>query len=241
MKHAALVASILLALLAAGCSDGSSSDVTTTTAAPVPETREEPAAGKVLDRFVKAAGARDYRTMFSLLSSRTRVRFGPSEAAFARSTGKELATGLGLFPRTGAYEVALSVRATELWAVAAVSGFAVHLGDKEYGAYAAPLTKERGSWKIELGGTVTFGPLSPDTELPSDPTPDVSTETTASEPILESRIWVDAKGIAPTLSPDELLLSGEVTAPLSSGRHVVVTFAETQSSAGANAFVFTVK
>lgn len=229
-------------LVAAGCAgDGSSSaETTTVSTAPVPKTREEPAAGRALDQLVKAAGRRDFRTMFSLLSRRARTRFGPTEQAFARGSGKELATALGLFPRTGSYDVVLSVRATDLWAVAAISGFAVNQGDKQYGAYAVPLTRENGRLKIELGGTVSFGPLTPDTELPSGPTPDVSTEISASEPILESRIWVDGSGLAPTLSPDELLLSAEVTNPLPSGRHTVVTFAATQSSAGANAFVFTV-
>jgi hypothetical protein len=235
------MAAVAAALLAAGCGDDGSSAPETTPTQPAPKTRPEPAAGKVLERFVEAAGAGNTDAMFAELSTRARSRFGPTASAFGKGTGKELATALGLFKRTGEYELALSVRATSLWAVAAITGFAVHEDEKQYGAYAVPLLKQGGAWKIELGGTVTFGPLTPDTQLPSESTPDISTEITASEPILESRIWVDGEGIAPNVSPDELLLSGEVTSPLPSGRHTVVTFASTQSSAGANAFVFTVK
>jgi hypothetical protein len=237
-----VIVALCAALLAAGCGDGdSASPEPTTTSRPAPRTRPEPAAGKVLEHFVQAAGAGNTGAMFALLSTRARSRFGPTAAAFGKGTGKELATALGLFEKTGGYDVSLSVRATSLWAVAAITGFAVHEGEKQYGAYAAPLLKQAGEWKIELGGTVTFGPLTPDTQLPSDATPDISSEITASEPILESRIWVDRQGIAPDVSPDELLLSAEVTSPLPPGRHTVVTFASTQSSAGANAFVFTVK
>jgi hypothetical protein len=181
---------VLVSLLAAGCGGDESSPEVTTQPAPVPKTTPEPEAGKVLDSFVQAAAAGDTSAMWDLLSTRTQARYGPTPEAFGKRTGKELARALGLFAKTGKYDVTLSERATPLWAVAAISGYAVHEGDKQYGAYAVPLRKENGKWKIELGGTVNFSPLTPDTELPSESTPDISAEVTASEPILDSRLWV---------------------------------------------------
>jgi hypothetical protein len=60
----------------------------------------------------------------------------------------------------------------------------------------------------------------------------------ASEPVLDAVIWVDDTRIAAELAPDAILLTGEVTTPLEPGRHAVVTFADTQSGAGANAYSF---
>jgi hypothetical protein len=97
---------------------------------------------------------------------------------------------------------------------------------------------EDGEPKISLAGTVTFTPVTPEPELVSGPTPSVATEVSASEPVLDAVIWVDDTRIAAELAPDAILLTGEVTTPLEPGRHAVVTFADTQSGAGANAYSF---
>jgi hypothetical protein len=60
------------------------------------------------------------------------------------------------------------------------------------------------------------------------------------EPIIRSFVWVDDHPYRATLAPDEVLLTADVQTQLPKGRHVVVTYAETQSGAGANAYSFEV-
>jgi hypothetical protein len=132
----------------------------------------------------------------------------------------------------------LAKKVSDLWSVAAINGFVTLEGKEEWGAYAAVVDHEDGEPKISLAGTVTFTPVTPEPELVSGPTPSVATEVSASEPVLDAVIWVDDTRIAAELAPDAILLTGEVTTPLEPGRHAVVTFADTQSGAGANAYSF---
>jgi hypothetical protein len=232
----------LVALALAGCGGGSTATTATTGAttavAPQPKLHAEPGAGRALHDFVEAAARNDLAGMYALMTRRAQVLYGPTEAAFAKGVGRQLATILGAFRRHGVYQVAFAARVTPDWTLVAVSGYVLSKQKRSYGAYAVPARREGGRWKLEFGGTVSFNPLSPDEQLKTDSTPQVATELTASEPILEKGIWIDRTEIAADLSPDGLLLTGEVTTPIKSGRHVAITFAATESSAGANAFAF---
>jgi hypothetical protein len=239
--RAFLAIAAALALLAGGCA-GDDDAQTTTTSANVPPLRAEPEAGEQLEAFVDAAVRNDVPAMWDLLSERTRVLYGPTPEAFAANTGDELAKALRSFETDGGQsDIVLSARATDDWAVAALSGYAMMAGEKQYGAYAVPLRREDGEWKIELGGTVTFNPLTPDVTIPTNPTPEIASEVTPSEPILDLAAWVDDQPLEAEISPDGLLLTATVTQPLESGRHTGVSFAATESSAGANAFTFEVE
>ena len=233
---------VLATLALAGCGGGGESapeTIATATQPPAKTYPGQPAAGQALTRFVDAAARGDTDALFSMLTRRAQQVYGPTAKAFAKEFGKELTEGVGAFRREGAFEVALSVQATPDWAVAVIAGHITHEGTTAFGAYGLPARKEGGVWKLELGGSVGFNPISPDEQLTTDSTPQIATELDANEPILESAMWVDRTSIEPIVSPDSLLMNGEVTVPIPPGRHTAVTFAATESSAGVNAFSFT--
>ena len=119
------------------------------------------------------------------------------------------------------------------------------LGDREQPHRARRLCRAARAEKtatraIELAGSAQFNPVTPEPELKSDGKPSIATEITAGEPVIRSFVWVDDRPYRATLAPDEVLLTADVPTRLPPGRHVVVTFAETQSSSGANAYSFEV-
>lgn len=250
MTSRLLAICLALALLAFGvaaCSDdggSGSADGGTTTAEPPPKELDFPddeEAAKVLDDFVNAAGRRDYQGMFDLVSLRTRTRYGDTPAAFEQNAGTQLAIVLGSLARAGGtFAPVMAKRLSETWSVAAIQGSVTAKNRTEHGAYAVPLRREDGKLRIELAGSATFNPVTPEPELKSEGKPSIATEVTAGEPIIRSFVWVDDRPYRATLAPDEVLLTADVTTPLPDGRHVVVTYAETQSSAGANAYSFEV-
>lgn len=232
---------LLLAAAVAGCGgdDEAAPTTTTETTPPPPDYPDDPGAREVLDRFVQAAGTQDISTMWSLLDAPTQARYGPTEAAFAAASGNDLALVLGGFARDGGtYEHVLAKRVTDEWSVAAITGSVSLEGTEEFGAYAVVVTDESGKDLISLAGTVTFNPVAPEPELVSGATPSIATELSASEPVLRTVIWVDDTPATSELAPDAILLTGEPTVPLEPGRHTIVTYADTQSGAGANAFSF---
>lgn len=231
----------LLALVVAGCGSSDASPTTTTAVAQGPKVPAEPAAGKVLEEFVRAAGRNDAQAMWKLLSPVSQAQFGPTDGQFVVGAGKKFGATMGEFERSGEWKLVVAARPSKGWAVAAISGYIVTKGKKSYGAYASPLRLIGGKWYLEPTGSVKFTPATPDPDLLSkDTTPSIGSELAASEPILDAVIWVDGKTLAPILAADELFISADVVTPIEKGWHTVVTFADTQSSAGANAFTFQV-
>jgi hypothetical protein len=238
---AVLVALVLaVGLAGAGCGGDDDGSPTTTAVTPPPDDfPDDPEARETLDRFIQAAGKRDTATMWSMLDTPSQQRFGPTEAEFAAGPGSDLSVVLGSFARKGGqYEHVLAKKVSDLWSVAAIDGSVTLEGKEEWGAYAAVVDHEDGEPRISLAGTVTFNPVTPEPELVSSSTPSIATEVSASEPVLDTVVWVDDERIAAELAPDAILLTGDVTTPLEPGRHAVVSFANTQSGAGANAFSF---
>ena len=106
---------VLATLALAGCGGGGENAPETVATATQPPARtypRQPAAGKLLTRFVDAAARGDTDTLFSMLTVRAQQIHGPTAEAFAKTVGKELTEGVGAFRREGAFEVALSVQAT---------------------------------------------------------------------------------------------------------------------------------
>ena len=236
-----------LALVLAGCSGdggGGSTEGTATTVQEIPAELDFPdddKAAEVLDAFVQAAGRKDYEAMFELLSPRTQAKYGPTPAAFARKAGNDLAVVLGAMARqNGGYERVMAKRLSDIWSIAAIKGEVTARNETVHGAYAVPLRNENGELRIELAGTATFNPVTPEPELKSEGTPDIATEVSASEPVLRGLLWVDDTPYPTALDPDEILLTAEVPTKLPNGRHIVVSFVDTESSAGANAYSFQV-
>ena len=236
---------VLLGL--AGCSDdgddGSASGETTA-GVTTPKELDFPndsEAAQTLDDFVQAAGKKDYERMVELLSARSRQRYGDTPQLFQQTAGNQLQVVLGALARPGGtYEPVMAKKLSDTWSVAAIKGSVTAQNRTEHGAYAVPLVRENGDLRIELAGSAQFNPVTPEPELKSDGKPAIATEITSGEPVIRSFIWVDDQPYRATLAPDEVLLTADVTSPLPPGRHVVVTYAETQSSSGANAYSFEV-
>lgn len=239
MRTVPVLALALLALVVGGCGS-SGGDATSATPAPRgPTIPAEPEAGTVLEEFVRAAGRQDAPAMWKLLSPVSQAQYGPTDGQFVVGAGKEFGATMGEFERSGAWKLVVAARPSKDWAVAAITGYVVTKGKRSYGAYAAPLRRIAGKWYLEPTGTVKLTPATPDPDLLSnDSTPSIGSELAANEPILDAVIWVDDTTLVPTLAADELFISGDVVTPLEKGWHTVVTFADTQSSAGANAFTF---
>lgn len=235
----AVIAMLVLAGCGGGGGESTPETAPTVTQPPARTYAQQPAAGELLTRFVDAAARGDTDALFALLTRRARQVYGPTAEAFAQAAGKQLTDAVGAFRREGSFKVVLSVQATPEWAVAVIAGYITHEGETAFGAYGLPARKEGGAWKLELGGSVGFNPISPDEQLTTDSTPQIATELDANEPILESAIWIDRTPIEAIVSPDEMLLSGEATVPIPPGRHTAITFAATESSASVNAFSFT--
>ena len=236
----------LLAL--AGCGgDGGSPPTETIATTPAvieptgPVYEPAPGARKALEEFVQAAGRRDCKAMFDLLTIRSKARWGPTEQDFCRDAGRRIGNAVGEFVRLGKYEHVLDAQVSAGWAAAAIAGYIDHGKDRRYGGYALPARIEGGEWKLEPEGTVTFNPLTPDPDLTANSKPNVSAEVAAAEPVLADALWVDGQSVKADLSPDESFLSSQIATSLSPGRHSIVTFGETESSAGALAWVFQVK
>jgi len=230
---------VLLALVVGGCGSSGNGAAGTQALPQGPKIPAEPEAGKVLEEFVRAAGRHDSPAMWKLLSPFSQAQYGPTDGQFAVGAGKEFGATMGEFVRHGEWKLVVAARPSKEWAVAAISGYIITKGKQSYGAYATPLRQIGGRWYLEPTGTVKFTPATPDTELvEQDSTPSIGSELTANEPILDAAMWVDDATLVPELAADELFIAGDVLVPLEKGWHTAVTFADTQSSAGANAFTF---
>ena len=237
------IAALALALvaLAAGCGGDDETSPTTTETPQAEQYPDDPKARETLDAFVHAAGQRDAAGMYELLTETSQAKFGPTLAHFRSGAGRDLSIVLGAMARDGGgYEHVLAQQVTPAWSVAAIQGHVTGNGEQQYGAYAVALRRLGDERRIELAAPVAFNPVTPEPELKSEPTPDIATEVTADEPILRSVVWVDDHALVSNLGPEQIILSAEVTSPLDEGRHTVITYAETQDGAGANAYTFQV-
>ena len=96
-----------------------------------------------------------------VLSRPTQRRYGPL-ARFRRGVATELGEGLGTFFAGGRKPRLLLAATFGDFAVAAISGVRRAEGTSELAAYGTALRRERGAWRIELGGPVRLRPIGPD-------------------------------------------------------------------------------
>ena len=134
----------------------------------------------------------------------------------------------------------MAKRLSETWSIAAIKGEITVGGETVHGAHAVPLRNEKVVVADRAGRLGHVQPLRharARAEVGRDT--DIA-QVATSESVLRSFIWVDATPYPATLALDAILLTVEVPTRLPDGRHVVVSFAETESSAGANAYSFEV-
>jgi hypothetical protein len=259
VRRAALLLLALAALLAAGCSGGDDEESAGTTAATAPEATTAETApqsppvdggtaadapGKVLLRFVRAAGKGDSETMWNLLTAPTQAAIGPTLDDFRGEAAESFKAGLGSIAANA--EVILSRRLADDWTVAAVAGDRTdEEGDVEEFAYGAALLPENGTLKLELGGVVITGfKPDPSSEI-DDPQPELAANVGAGGDLTEVQMWLDGEPFPAERGKDDTpftaTLRGTPAAPLDKGRHHVVVFASTGETATATAWLFTVE
>jgi hypothetical protein len=255
------VACGLIALVVTGCSgsdsneaaptgSGATTGATGTTAtgsepAPSPAHGGEadPAPGRVLLRFVKAAGRNDAAGMWRLLSAPTQATIGPTLDDFRAGAAQDFTRGLGSLAPSA--KVILSRKLGSDWSVAAVSGEQTSGGKAERYSYGAALVPEGRALKLELGGVVVTRYKPPPLAEVSDPQPVVGANVGAGGDLTDVRLWLDGKPLpferGANDSPFTATMRGMPARPLDPGEHQVVVFAATDATATASAWPFTVK
>src|SRR5262245_51193118 len=115
---------------------------------------------RALDRLLQAAARNDEPAMWSTLSRMSRLRLGPTLVDFRARGARGVRDGVA--PYAGSpYRTIVNVGFT--WnrnlGLVAISG------GSEHGAYAVPVRREQGTWKVEINPAVTVEAVRP---LPGD-------------------------------------------------------------------------
>jgi hypothetical protein len=216
-RAAALVAA---SLLAAGC--GGQGEQRTGT----PPTTE-PSKPKKLDPG---------ETLVALLEAVDAGEEGRARSLVTRSSKRGLdlvALGGRARPLAGA-RIVLSELVDGPWAVAAVV--------KGTHAFAVPLRREGGAWRVELGDPIALRPVLPHPggiALSSDP--QIAAEAKSRSALLGIALWLDGVDFSVEAGgprPGYVTVFGRVGHMLAPGLHVVVAFARAGKGATATAWTF---
>jgi hypothetical protein len=237
----------LLALLAVGCGGSgeraSAVGDAATPARPPAASTADPRPGRVLLRFVRAAGRGDARTMWTLLSAPTQASLGPTYASFRRGAAFEFREGFGSVAPTA--RVILSRTLNGRWAVAAVSGPRVVEGEREHFAYGAALVRERGGLRLELGGLVFAGHRPEPNTTVDAARPQLSVRASAGQNVADVHAWLDGRALATARGAEDppftATIRGVPARPLAPGLHEAVVFAAAGQTAAASAWSFVVE
>jgi hypothetical protein len=197
--------------------------------------------GDTLLSFAAAARAGNAGQLWGLLTDRAREQLGPF-SSFRDTTAVSLQEGLGSFPATA--ELVLARELADGWAVAAIAALRSVEGSREFGAYAVPLRRSDGRWRVDLVGPPALNALRPSNGAETDDRPRIAARAESETPLETVSLWLDgdrfaAEGGGP--SARQRTVFGDPRAPLAEGRHVVVAFARTATSARAVAWTFTVE
>jgi hypothetical protein len=247
---AALAAVVLVAVACSGDDDGEPAGAPATTAAtgtqselpPLDAGTADPAPGRILLSFVRAAGEGDSRAMWDLLSEPTQASIGPTFEDFRGGASANFQAGLGTLASSA--KVILSRRIANDWAVAAVAGDRTVQGKREHFAYGAALLPEEGSLKLELGGVVISGYKPEPLEEVDEARPELAANVGAGGDLVDVRMWLDGKPFdarrGANDTPFTATLRGLPEQPLEAGEHEIVVFAATTETATATAWSFLV-
>jgi hypothetical protein len=210
---------------------------TSATAAPV---ADDVLRVRAVERLLSAAARNDEAAMWRTLSPMSRKRLGPTLAGFRGRGARGVRDGIAPFVHSP-YRVILNIDFTWNHSL----GLVAISGGRDHGAFAVPVRRERGVWKVEIDPAVTVEAVRP---LPGERVrrrTQLFAEIAARSPLDGASLWFD--GIPfdgrQYWSRDQKHMSvwGEAPQPLRAGRHTVVAFAGTRHEAAANAWVFTVR
>ena len=204
-------------------------------AAPAPDTVPRLEA---LERLLGAVERNDEPAMWATLSPTSRRRLGPTLADFrargARGVRSSLAPFVGRSPR-----VIVNVTVDRGLGLLAIGG------GRGRAAFAAPLRRERGAWKVEIDPVFTVQAVRPLPDENVRKRTQLFAEVAAPQRIDASGMWFDGLPFyARTYSSRDgkhVSMWDEAPQPLTRGRHTVVAFASAGPEAAANAWVFTVR
>ena len=241
MKGAALVAA---AFVLGGCAGGGEADAgagsprAAATSPAVSEARDA-APARVLVRFVRAIRAGDESLTWQLLSAATRGGYGGTLASFRRGGFPELSR---LFETFRTERVLLSRRIGLRWAVAALGGTRTTAGETDPFAYAAAMVRERGAWRLELGGAV-IGGLQPEPAQEVEARPKLEAEVGVAERLRLFGLWLDGRRLSVRRDGRGVFRASfraRAERRLAPGRHDAVAFVATDTAAAAVAWPFSV-
>ncbi|HEU0305007.1 MAG TPA: hypothetical protein VFR32_10560 [Gaiellaceae bacterium] len=220
----ALGVAVLAAALGAGA-----------TAAPAPGPAQRVAA---VERLVRAVATSNESAMWGALSTTSRRRLGPTLAEFRARGARGVRASLAPFVRRSRRVIVNDLVGRDLGVVAL-------LQPRTHAAFAAPVRRERGAWRVEIDPVFTVEAVRPLTDDDVRKRTQVFAEVAAPARIDSGGMWFDGLPFYSRAywSPDGRHMSmwDEAPQPLARGLHTVVAYASAGREAAANAWVFTVR
>jgi len=214
---------LVLPMIAAACGGGGKH---TQSAATPPDP------GAQTMRALIAAAAKDDRaTVWSLLSTPSQKRLGPTFPAFDRGPAAGIEQTLRPFAKATGKPL-VSERLTDQFGVVAVK--------RGTNALAVVLRKEGGAWKAELQSPVSIdigGPQPGSRTLVGQ----IGVEVHAPATPTVGYLWVDGTTLNPMIYPGRTSATvyANLDKPLPAGTHTAVAFAQEGRDATARAWTFT--
>ena len=220
-----LLASLALLPALAACGGGGTRATTSSTSAQPDPGRE------TLEAVLAASSKKDTAALWSLLSTPSRTRLGPTQAAFRQKSAAVLEHALAPFVGDTVRPL-VSQRVSDRFGVVALR--------RGSNVLALPLRREQGTWKVEWGGPVAIdigGPQPGSKTLVGQ----VGVEIHAPGPPSIGLLWVDGQSVEPrvyTVRRSATVFANLLEA-LPPGVHSAVAYAQEGRDAGATGWTFT--
>jgi hypothetical protein len=182
--------------------------------------------------LLRAAQHRDARALWTVLSTPSRKRLGPTFADFKARSAATIEQALLPF-ETGDSAVFVSQNVSQTFGVVAVRS-----GSR---AIAFPLRNEGGTWKIESPGPVQIRIVSPQPGS-TGAVSQVATQVRAPGAIGDADVWVDGRLVHPKVTRGDgaATVLATLGKALPAGVHIAVVYCQAERNAGALAWSFTV-
>jgi hypothetical protein len=219
MLRPGVVVAVVLAASVAGCGGGTKQSTS-------------PDAGRdVMKSFVDAVVAGDADAVWTLLSKPSQRRGGPTVQQFATRTLPGLRRTLRPFA-SGALPVVVSERLDETFGIVALS--------RAGQAYAAPLRREGGTWRVELPGPLRIAISGPPPGSRGKFVNQIGIEARGPGGAGLALIYLDGKTLEPRVyaGPKSATVFANVESKLSPGVHTAVAFVSARENAAARAWTF---
>jgi hypothetical protein len=218
---------VAFALATAACGGGGNGKKTTTTSS----TSAQPDPGRdTIDALLAAATKKDAGAIWSLLSTPSRKRLGPTLAAFKSESADTIEKALEPFAGLPVKPF-VSQRISQQFGIVAIN--------RGVAALALPLRNEGGAWKIEAPGPVKID-ISGPRPGSSGVVGQVGIEIHAPGPPSVGLIWVDGQSVEPKIytGRKSATVFANLAENLSPGTHLAVAYAEEGRDATAVAWTF---